>query len=69
MSWSTPRSTASQQSNSTKKGDNTIVEYNGERTLEGLTKFLETDGAFGQAAPDAGEEADEDDDSPTKDEL
>jgi len=52
-----------------KKGDNTIVEYNGERTLEGLTKFLETDGSYGQAAPDAGEEADEDDDTPTKDEL
>jgi len=52
-----------------KKGDNTIVEYNGERTLEGLTKFLETDGSFGQAAPDQAEEADEDDDSPTKDEL
>jgi len=29
-----------------------VVEYNGERTLDGLSKFLETDGAYGQAAPD-----------------
>lgn len=35
-----------------KKGDNQIVDYNGERTLEGLSKFLETDGEYGQAAPD-----------------
>ncbi|ODM96088.1 Protein disulfide-isomerase [Orchesella cincta] len=73
-----------------KKGDNKIVEYNGERTLEGLAKFLETDGSYGQAAPDQvvdytggrtleemsdfleqkqGEEEDEDDDAPKKDEL
>jgi len=52
-----------------KKGDNKVVEYNGERTLEGLSKFLESDGSYGQAAPDEAEEADEDDDAPKKDEL
>jgi len=52
-----------------KKGDNKVVEYNGERTLEGLSKFLETDGSYGQAAPDEAEEQDEDDDNPKKDEL
>eukprot|EP00093_Oithona_nana_P012966 12966.XXX_358204_361378_1 [CDS] Oithona nana genome sequencing. len=36
-----------------KKGDDKEqVEYNGERTLEGIKKFLETDGEYGKAAPD-----------------
>jgi len=35
-----------------KKDTNEVAEYNGERTLEGLTKFLKTDGVYGQAAPD-----------------
>merc|ERR1711931_36448 len=39
-----------------KKGDNKIVEYNGERTLEGLTKFLETDGEYGQGPSEDGAE-------------
>jgi hypothetical protein len=29
-----------------------VIEYNGERTLDGLSKFLDTDGQYGQAAPD-----------------
>lgn len=35
-----------------KKVTNEVVEYNGERTLEGLSKFLESDGEYGRAAPD-----------------
>merc|ERR1712198_248914 len=54
------------------KKDNSVVEYNGERTLEGMSKFLETGGVYGQAAPDEDEddeEIDEEGDVPTKDEL
>lgn len=35
-----------------KKGTNQVIEYNGERTLEGLDKFLTTGGEYGRAAPD-----------------
>jgi len=35
-----------------RKGTNDIGEYNGERTLEGIKKFVETDGEYGKAAPD-----------------
>lgn len=51
-----------------KKDTNEAVEYSGERTLEGLAKFIDSDGVYGQAAEEAQEE-DEDDDVPRKDEL
>jgi len=55
-----------------KKGTNEVVEYGGERTLAGLTKFVETGGEFGQAPPEEEEEEDEshdDEEKPSKDEL
>ncbi|KAF0295579.1 Protein disulfide-isomerase [Amphibalanus amphitrite] len=42
-----------------KKGTNEVVEYNGERTVGGMTKFIETGGEYGKAPP---EEDDYDDD-------
>lgn len=35
-----------------KKGDNSIIDYNGQRTLEGFKKFLDSDGVDGAAADD-----------------
>jgi protein disulfide-isomerase A1 len=40
-----------------KKGDNKVVEYNGERTLDGFTKFLESGGVDGAAVEEEEEEA------------
>jgi len=47
-----------------KKETNEVIEYNGERTLDGLSKFLETDGEYGRAAPD--EEIDEEEEKDDK---
>lgn len=51
-----------------KKGTNEAVEYNGGRSLDDLSKFIESGGEYGHAAEEV-QEQDEDDDVPRKDEL
>lgn len=51
------------------KGDNKVIDYNGERTLEAMTAFINSGGVEGAGPNDEAEEEDEDDDLPKKDEL
>ncbi|XP_076328847.1 protein disulfide-isomerase 2-like isoform X2 [Tachypleus tridentatus] len=52
-----------------KKGTNEAIEYNGELTLDGITKFLETNGEYGKDAPNKDKKDDEPDYVQEKDEL
>merc|ERR1739848_33211 len=52
-----------------KKGDNKVVDYNGERTLEGFAKFLEPDGKDGAAWEEPEDEDDVEDGDDGHDEL
>ncbi|CAH1400203.1 unnamed protein product [Nezara viridula] len=58
-----------------KKGDNEVVDYNADRTLEGMTKFIESGGEYGKGVKEEDEPKEEEEeeeekgDLPTKDEL
>ncbi|KAI5637142.1 thioredoxin domain-containing protein [Phthorimaea operculella] len=49
--------------------DNQVKDYNGERTLAGLTKFVEMDGETGEPTPSPEFEDDQEDEQPARDEL
>nr|AII97805.1 BLTX433 [Nephila pilipes] len=54
-----------------KKGTNEVIDFNGERTLEGIRRFIDTDGVDGAAVKEEEEDEEEekDDEQAKRDEL